>query len=385
MISTLFVSLSSGAQTMTFITADSTQKVVSKSVADSLRNTTLSFMTRAEAINSIAAMQSRLSADSSAIMQRPTFTQAAGLYAPLPVAALIASMWDSATVKGYIQAHPGPSGVQGSQGAKGDKGDPGTPGSNATVTASSITSALGYTPPNPATLAATYQPVGSYLTAETDGSTTNELQTLSGSGNTVTLSQGGGSYTIPTPNSAAIVAGLGYTPYNASNPAGYITASNAYSAAYGLLKGGTEPAASFRVDTSLIATTASAANATASLNASIATRVPTARALTINGVTQDLSADRTWTVTGPVLLGSVSITQTATVAISAGKRQVTVSAPGTLVGDRLLITPTTTLPSGYDITTATCAVAGTIIVTVDAPLLAIGATYSISCKLTAFR
>lgn len=40
------------------------------------------------------------------------------------------------------------------QGEKGDKGDPGPPGSTATVTAESITSALGYTPANADTVAA---------------------------------------------------------------------------------------------------------------------------------------------------------------------------------------------------------------------------------------
>lgn len=44
------------------------------------------------------------------------------------------------------------------------------------------------------------QNAGNYLTAEVDGSTTNELQTLSGSGTTITLSNGGGSYNVPVPN-----------------------------------------------------------------------------------------------------------------------------------------------------------------------------------------
>ena len=50
-----------------------------------------------------------------------------------------------------------------------------------------------------------------YLTSETDGSTTNELQTISKSGNTVTLSNGGGSFTdADTHLTDANIGAMGY-------------------------------------------------------------------------------------------------------------------------------------------------------------------------------
>lgn len=50
----------------------------------------------------------------------------------------------------------------------------------------------------PSDAAAAYQPAGSYLTSEVDGSTTNELQTIAKVSSTVTLSAGGGSFTDDT-------------------------------------------------------------------------------------------------------------------------------------------------------------------------------------------
>jgi len=47
---------------------------------------------------------------------------------------------------------------------------------------------------------ALYQPLGSYITVEVDGSVTNELQTVSGSNRTFTLSNSGGSVTIRREN-----------------------------------------------------------------------------------------------------------------------------------------------------------------------------------------
>ena len=56
--------------------------------------------------------------------------------------------------------------------------------------------------------------------------------------------------------SGQVTAALGYTPYDATNPSGYITSS------------------------------------------SLSSYVPTARTLTINGTTYDLTADRSWTISG---------------------------------------------------------------------------------------
>ena len=67
---------------------------------------------------------------------------------------------------------------------------------------------------------------------------------------------------------AEVITALGYTPYNSSNPAGYITSA-------------------------ALAPYLTSAAATS-------TYVPLTRNITINGVTYDLSADRSWTITAGV-------------------------------------------------------------------------------------
>ncbi len=94
--------------------------------------------------------------------------------------------------------------------------------------------------------------------------------------------------------------------------------------------------------------------------------------------------------TGPsakVALGTLTVTQTATlVVITAGVRTLTFTGvSGALAGDDLLLFPTTALPAGYAIHNVRCPTAGTVEVTLTAPLLAIGATYSIPCRLVALR
>lgn len=53
-----------------------------------------------------------------------------------------------------------------------------------------------------ATAASTYQPIGSYLTSEVDGSVSNEIQTISKSVYTVTLSNSGGSFSTADADSS---------------------------------------------------------------------------------------------------------------------------------------------------------------------------------------
>lgn len=93
--------------------------------------------------------------------------------------------------------------------------------------------------------------------------------------------------------------------------------------------------------------------------------------------------------TGPsakVALGTLNVTQTATVAINAGVRTISFTAvTGTLTGDDLLLFPTSALPAGYAIHNVRCPSAGTVEVTMTAPLLAIGASFSIPCRLVALR
>lgn len=94
--------------------------------------------------------------------------------------------------------------------------------------------------------------------------------------------------------------------------------------------------------------------------------------------------------TGPspkVPLGTLTVAQTATlVAITAGVRTLTFTGvSGALAGDDLLLFPTAALPAGYAIHNVRCPAAGTVEVTMTAPLLAIGASFSIPCRLVALR
>ncbi len=84
------------------------------------------------------------------------------------------------------------------------------------------------------------------------------------------------------------------------------------------------------------------------------------------------------------LLGTVTLTETAAlVAISAGTRRLTITTPaawGVKVGDDLTVSPVS-VPAGYATHDVTVTGPNTISVGLTAPLLAIGATYSITCRL----
>lgn len=85
-------------------------------------------------------------------------------------------------------------------------------------------------------------------------------------------------------------------------------------------------------------------------------------------------------------LGTVTLTEKALVQISAGVRTVTLSLAGVAKGDQLLLSPIDALPAGYMVqATAIGSDAGKIKATVIAPLLAIGATYSIPCRVRRFN
>ncbi len=83
------------------------------------------------------------------------------------------------------------------------------------------------------------------------------------------------------------------------------------------------------------------------------------------------------------LIGTVTITQTATVALVAGIRRMVIAVPASLglaAGDPIILAPTKAI-DGYAIHDA-IAVSGTSInVGISAPLLAIGGTFSIPAKL----
>lgn len=238
------------------------------------------------------------------------------------------------------------------------------------------------------------QPVGNYLTSEVDGSVSNELQNLSivgqnlsiSSGNTVTLpvqdlsglqtkakgqsdsatlrSQiptnnnqltNGAGFITSTALSPYLLSNtaastyqplLGFTPYNATNPAGYITSSalTPYKQASDSGKTG-------------------------------------GQYVTAAGLRKSLDS-----IPQIVYLGNVSVAQTASIAILSGVRKVTVTGvTGLLTGDRILLTPAASTPVGYAIGDAVATANGIMEVTVNGPALALGASYSITCKTTVFR
>ncbi|RRV49573.1 hypothetical protein [Pseudomonas sp. p106] len=93
-------------------------------------------------------------------------------------------------------------------------------------------------------------------------------------------------------------------------------------------------------------------------------------------------------ITGPsskVSLGTVIVTQTANLALSAGIRSVTLTVQGVQKDDDILLFPTAALPAGYAIHNVVANAANTLVVTFSAPLLALGASFTIACRVVALR
>lgn len=86
-----------------------------------------------------------------------------------------------------------------------------------------------------------------------------------------------------------------------------------------------------------------------------------------------------------VNVGTVTLAESAVVALSAGVRALTFTVAGVIAGEPLQIFPNAGLPAGYGIFGAIATAANAVQVTLIAPLLAIGASYSIPCKIIALR
>lgn len=88
------------------------------------------------------------------------------------------------------------------------------------------------------------------------------------------------------------------------------------------------------------------------------------------------------------LLGAITLTETAAlVAISAGTRRLTITTPtawGVKVGDDLAVSPIA-VPAGYAIHDVTVTGPHTISIGLTAPLLVVGASYSIQCRVRRFN
>lgn len=80
-------------------------------------------------------------------------------------------------------------------------------------------------------------------------------------------------------------------------------------------------------------------------------------------------------------VGTATIAQTAVLAIAAGTRRVSVALAGVVPAGNYIAFPTVAPPAGYGIMDAVCTANGTLQVSVIAPLLAIGASYSIPVRV----
>lgn len=86
---------------------------------------------------------------------------------------------------------------------------------------------------------------------------------------------------------------------------------------------------------------------------------------------------------GSTLLGTFTLSENALIAIAAGTRRLSVTLPasyGVAVGQNLICIPQS-VPAGYATHDVTVTAANTISVGLTAPLLAIGASYTITCRL----
>lgn len=101
------------------------------------------------------------------------------------------------------------------------------------------------------------------------------------------------------PTYTDVITGLGYVPYNGTtNPNGYVTSNNVYTAGTGLLQSGSTPSVTFSIDPNYTMTVTRAGDSIAMINTRVNGKVSSGRLITINGTTFDLSADRTWSNVG---------------------------------------------------------------------------------------
>lgn len=81
----------------------------------------------------------------------------------------------------------------------------------------------------------------------------------------------------------------------------------------------------------------------------------------------------------------IAVAQTATIALTAGLRDITVSVPGLAVGAACDVLALARPPTNYAFHNAWCETAGVLSVRISAPLLALGASFSIPCKLIVYE
>ena len=272
---------------------------------------------------------------------------------------------------------------------QGATGATGATGSAANVTSANVIAALGYTPysnSNPNGYISTY--------TETDPTVPSYSKSLTAF--SVIKSSTDPLYRpiSYTPTMAEIVASLGYTPLKPSDTIGKWLAPASADLRYKAI--GYVPAWSEITGKPTFATVASTGSYSDLINRPTYSTVATSGSYTdltnkptIPTYTAGTGIDITSNVistTGlrAISLPDVTVAESAVVAISAGWRNITVTCTGVATGDRIQINPTTA-PAGYAIGQAVATATNTLVIQVYAPLLAIGANYSILCKVIAFR
>lgn len=100
-----------------------------------------------------------------------------------------------------------------------------------------------------------------------------------------------------------------------------------------------------------------------------------------NNGTSGINGTNGVNTTSNVLVGTITLTETAVVAIAAGVRKLTVSLAGTVTTGNYLVFPASATPTGYALHDAICQTNGQITVSLTAPFLAVLASYSIPCRV----
>lgn len=126
-----------------------------------------------------------------------------------------------------------------------------------------------------------------------------------------------------------------------------IAAQNVYNAGTGLIKSGSEPNATFSVDPALYMTNSTAADSIGKMNSNIAGKADKITTLSINGVSQNLSGNRTWTI--PVPSNTSQISESGNLYFTQARARTSISAGTGIIYDNttgvISATSTPTTPS----------------------------------------
>lgn len=213
------------------------------------------------------------------------------------------------------------------------------------INSTQVISALGYTPLQPSDTTNKWYPRNSnpngYLTTVTSGQINSALgYTPLSPSDTISLSNrinlklnisdttGKWKNASYSPSSSEITTGLGFTPVpntrtltingttqDLSANRTWTIPVNTYTAGYGLALNTNQ----FRIDSTQIMTVSRATDSITNINTKVNGKVDNSRTLTINGVAQDLSANRTWVVGNDTVSLSNRINTKLNISDTTGK------------------------------------------------------------------